>query len=165
VGQGSPTIDRLSVRVFRIPTDEPEADGTISWESTTMVLVEAAGGGTKGIGYSYASSAAATLIADLLRRLVEGRNIFAVPAAWPVMVSAVRNVGWPGIAACAISAVDTALWDLKARVLELPLCDLLARNATSCRSMAAGVSLSIRRLMWRNSFRAGSTRAVAGRSR
>jgi L-alanine-DL-glutamate epimerase-like enolase superfamily enzyme len=125
VGQGSPTIDRLSVRVFRIPTDEPEADGTISWESTTMVLVEAAGGGTKGIGYSYASSAAATLIADLLRRLVEGRNIFAVPAAWPVMVSAVRNVGWPGIAACAISAVDTALWDLKARVLELPLCDLL----------------------------------------
>jgi L-alanine-DL-glutamate epimerase-like enolase superfamily enzyme len=125
LGQGSPTIERLSVRAFRIPTDEPEADGTISWESTTMILVEAAGGGAKGIGYSYASNAAATLIAGLLRGLVEGRNAFAVPAIWSVMVSAVRNIGWPGIAACAISAVDTALWDLKAQVLKLPLCDLL----------------------------------------
>jgi L-alanine-DL-glutamate epimerase-like enolase superfamily enzyme len=125
LSRGSPTIERLSVRAFRIPTDEPEADGTISWDSTTMILVEVAGGGAKGIGYSYASSAAATLITDLLRSLVEGRNAFGIPAIWPVMVSAVRNIGWSGIAACAISAVDTALWDLKAQVLELPLCDLL----------------------------------------
>jgi L-alanine-DL-glutamate epimerase-like enolase superfamily enzyme len=125
VNQGSPAIERVSVRVFRIPTDEPEADGTISWDSTTLVLVEATAGGTVGLGYSYASSAAATLIAERLGGLVEGRSLFAIPAAWSVMVSSVRNIGWPGIAACAISAVDTALWDLKAKVLELPLCDLL----------------------------------------
>ena len=121
----SPLIEGLSVRVFRIPTDAPEADGTIAWNSTTMVLVEARGGGQRGIGYSYASEAAAALVADLLRDVVKGRSLFAIPAMWSAMVAAVRNIGWPGIAACAISAVDSALWDLKARIVGLPLCDLL----------------------------------------
>ena len=41
------------------------------------------------------------------------------------MTRAVRNLGRPGVAAMAISAVDVALWDLKARLLELPLARLL----------------------------------------
>lgn len=121
----SPLVEGLSVRVFRIPTDAPEADGTIAWNSTTMVLVEARGGGQRGIGYSYASDAAAVLVADLLRDVVKGRSLFAIPAMWSAMAAAVRNIGWPGIAACAISAVDAALWDLKAKIMGLPLCDLL----------------------------------------
>jgi L-alanine-DL-glutamate epimerase-like enolase superfamily enzyme len=48
----------------------------------------------------------------------------AVPAAWVAMGSAVRNIGRPGVAACAIAAVDVALWDLKARLLNVPLSDL-----------------------------------------
>ena len=41
------------------------------------------------------------------------------------MVKAVRNAGRPGAVGYAISAVDVALWDLKARVLGLPLHRLL----------------------------------------
>ena len=41
------------------------------------------------------------------------------------MNGAVRNAGRPGIAACAISAVDQARWDRKARRLGVPLSDLL----------------------------------------
>jgi len=36
----------------------------------------------------------------------------------------IRNLGRPGLVSCAVSAVDTALWDLKARLLGLPLADV-----------------------------------------
>jgi L-alanine-DL-glutamate epimerase-like enolase superfamily enzyme len=44
------------------------------------------------------------------------------------MVRAVRNVGRPGVAATAVSAVDLALWDLKARVIGRPLWRLLGAH-------------------------------------
>lgn len=49
----------------------------------------------------------------------------AVAASWEAMVHRTRNLGRPGIASMAISAVDAALWDLKARLLHLPLVTLL----------------------------------------
>jgi L-alanine-DL-glutamate epimerase-like enolase superfamily enzyme len=47
------------------------------------------------------------------------------------MVGAVRNIGWRGVCATAIAAVDVALWDLKAKLLDRPLVQLLgaARSA------------------------------------
>jgi L-alanine-DL-glutamate epimerase-like enolase superfamily enzyme len=111
-------IDGVRASAYRIPTASPEADGTISWNATTMVIVEAAANsGVRGLGYTYASEAAAPLIRDLLAPLVVGLPVDDVRAAWQLMVDAVRNVGRPGIAATAISAMDCALWDLKARVV------------------------------------------------
>jgi L-alanine-DL-glutamate epimerase-like enolase superfamily enzyme len=119
-------IDRLEVSIYRIPTDRPEADGTFHWDSTTMVFVEAiADSGARGIGFSYTAAAAGRLIQDLLAPAVIGHPIDHLGGAWEAMVRAVRNVGLPGVAATAISAVDTALWDLRARSLELPLFRLL----------------------------------------
>src|SRR5437588_4917222 len=119
-------IERLEVSTYRIPTDRPEADGTISWDSTTMVLVEAvADSGLRGLGFTYASRAAATLIDEMLAEVVVGLPVESLAAAWGAMVRAVRNAGRPGIASTAISAVDIALWDLKARMLEQPLFRLL----------------------------------------
>jgi L-alanine-DL-glutamate epimerase-like enolase superfamily enzyme len=120
-------IERIGVEAFRIPTDAPESDGTLAWSSTTMVLVEASAAGETGIGYSYTGRAAATLIDDLLAGSVTGRDAMDTPACWQAMVDAIRNLGRPGIAATAIAAVDNALWDLKARILALPLADLLGR--------------------------------------
>jgi L-alanine-DL-glutamate epimerase-like enolase superfamily enzyme len=119
------TVEDLAVSVYTIPTDQPEADGTIAWSSTTMVLVQASGGGLTGLGYTYAGPGAKPVIEGPLRTAVLGRSALDVPGAWEAMVRAIRNLGRPGLVSCAISAVDTALWDLKARLLELPVCRLL----------------------------------------
>jgi L-alanine-DL-glutamate epimerase-like enolase superfamily enzyme len=107
----------------------PEADGTIHWDSTTMVLVEAtARSGEHGLGYTYASATAAPLIRDVLAPIVIGTPVDDVRLAWGNMIATVRNVGRPGIASTAISAVDTALWDLKARIANQPLFLLLGAH-------------------------------------
>lgn len=118
-------IERLDVSVYTIPTDGPEADGTIEWDSTTMVLVEAFAGGHCGLGYTYAHEAAAHLIERKLASVVTGRDPMDIPGAWLSMVREVRNLGRPGVAAMAISAIDTALWDLKAKLLDCSLVKLL----------------------------------------
>jgi len=124
-------IDAISASAYTIPTDAPESDGTLEWSSTTLVLVEARAAGARGIGYSYANRATCVLIVDTLARLVEGRDALDVAGAWRAMVAAIRNLGRPGISSMAIAAVDNALWDLKARLLDVPVVHLLgaARNA------------------------------------
>ena len=117
----------LDAAVYVIPTDAPEADGTLAWDKTTMVLVTARAGGELGIGWSYTAAAAATVVDELLATAVTGRDAFDVAGAAEAMARQVRNVGRPGIAAMAISAVDIALWDLKARLLGVALSGLLGR--------------------------------------
>lgn len=113
------------VGVFKIPTDAPESDGTLEWDSTTLVLVELDAGGQHGIGYSYADRATGILIRDMLADVLEGRDAMDIAGTWWTMATAVRNLGRRGIAAMAISAVDNALWDLKAKLLDVPLVKLL----------------------------------------
>jgi L-alanine-DL-glutamate epimerase and related enzymes of enolase superfamily len=120
-------IEKIDVDAFTVPTDFPEADGTISWNSTTLVLARVHGGGRSGLGYTYAQKASAVLISDILAEVVVGRNALDIPAAWLAMVKALRNVGRPGEGLMAIAAVDHALWDLKARLLGVPLVDLWGR--------------------------------------
>ncbi|GGZ02668.1 enolase C-terminal domain-like protein [Streptomyces poonensis] len=124
-GGHGPSVRRLSVSVYRVPTDLPGGDATLTWDSTTLVLVEAGAADETGIGFTYGSAATAHVVADELADLVVGHDAFAVPAANDRMSRAVRNTGRPGIAAGAVSAVDIALWDLKARLLGLPLVRLL----------------------------------------
>lgn len=118
-------IDRLDVSAYRIPTDYPESDGTAEWNATTIVLVQARSGSTTGLGFTYGDVASGTLIDSTLRDVVQGRDALRVSAAWEAMVAACRNLGRPGVASMAIAAVDTALWDLKARLLDQPLATLL----------------------------------------
>src|SRR5690242_2987292 len=141
-------IGRLDVSAYTIPTDAPESDGTIAWDSTTIVIVEAGAGGTCGLGYSYTHEAAAVLIARTLAHVIRGRDAMDVPAAWNAMVRAVRNVGRPGLASSAIAAVDVALWDLKARLLGVPLVTLLGpvRERVSVYGSGGFTSYSIERL-------------------
>jgi len=120
-------VDQIAVSHYTVPTDFPESDGTLEWDRTTMVLVQASGGGKVGIGYSYADSATATLIHETLAEVVKGGDAMSPPAAYGQMWRRIRNLGRPGICSMAISAVDCALWDLKARLLGIPLVVLLGQ--------------------------------------
>jgi L-alanine-DL-glutamate epimerase-like enolase superfamily enzyme len=118
-------VERLQAAAHTIPTDRPESDGTLEWDSTTIVVVEAHADGRAGLGYTYTDGAAADLVTGKLAEVIGGSDALAVGAAHEAMGRALRNVGRPGLAWCALSAVDLALWDLKARLLDLPLVRLL----------------------------------------
>jgi L-alanine-DL-glutamate epimerase-like enolase superfamily enzyme len=124
-------IGAVRASAFTVPTDRPEADGTFAWGETTLVLAEVEAGGETGIGFSYTGAAAAGLITGPLKKAVEGLSAFDPPRAWAAMQHAVRNLGRSGLCATAVSAVDLALWDLKAKLHGLPLARLLgqARDA------------------------------------
>lgn len=118
-------IGSVDARAYTIPTDRPESDGTISWDKTTLVVCHAEAAGERGMGYTYGSPAVATVIRTTLADHVVGKPVSDVGACWSSMVAAVRNVGRPGVASMAISAVDVALWDLEARLLGVPVSVLL----------------------------------------
>jgi L-alanine-DL-glutamate epimerase-like enolase superfamily enzyme len=123
-------IEAIDVSVYTVPTEAPEADGTLAWDSTTMVLVQAHAEGFTGTGWTYGPPACAHLVTDVLSDAVLGGEVLDVGAAFTAMVAAVRNAGRYGAAGYAISAVDIALWDLKARVLAVPLHRLLGAVRT-----------------------------------
>ena len=120
-------VEELAVSAYTIPTDEPEAHGTLEWDSTTLVVVEARAGGETGLGYTYGPHAVATLVDEKLRRVVCDSDAFAPAATWVRMWSTLRNAGLRGIGSMAVASVDIALWDLKARLLNVPLVDLMPR--------------------------------------
>lgn len=122
---GASTIEKIDVAAYTIPTDFPESDGTLTWDKTTIVVVTASAGDTHGIGYTYADLSTAKLIHRSLAQVVVGQDAMDVSAAWMAMLRAVRNLGRDGIASMAISAIDVALWDLKARLLQVPLVKLI----------------------------------------
>jgi len=121
----SPVVSALRAAAYEVPTDQPESDGTLEWTSTVLVVVEADAGGCTGLGYTYAHKAAVPLIESMLAEVVTGRDADNVRATWLAMVQAVRNLGATGLAAMAVSAVDNALWDLKARLHDMSLVDAL----------------------------------------
>ena len=131
-------IASVDVSVYTIPTDAPEGDGTMTWDATTMVLVTAQAGGVTGTGWTYGPSACGGLITGQLAGAVVGRDAMDVGGCFDAMVKATRNDGRPGVVGYAISAVDTALWDLKARLLDLPLHRLLGAVRTDAPVYGSG---------------------------
>lgn len=120
-----PPVDRVEAGAYTVPTDAPEADGTFAWTATTLVLVQVRADGVTGTGWTYGARACQAVVEDLLAPVVCGRDAMDVPGAWSAMNTALRNAGRVGVGSMALSAVDCALWDLKARLLGLPLHRLL----------------------------------------
>ena len=122
-----PPVEAVSAAAYTIATDRPESDGTFAWDSTTMVVAEVRAGDVTGIGWTYAPAAVEGLVAGLLAPAVEGTNALDTGVAHRAMRTALRNTGEAGAGGMALSAVDVALWDLKAKLLEIPLASLLGR--------------------------------------
>lgn len=138
-------VRELRLSSYRVPTAAPEADGTATWEATELLVVEAVAGDQVGLGWSYcAARAVERVVADLLTPVVVGGDALDVPRLWQRMVRTVRNAGRPGLVSMAVAAVDLALWDLKAKLLDLPLDRLLGRcrDRVPCYGSGGFVSLS-----------------------
>jgi L-alanine-DL-glutamate epimerase-like enolase superfamily enzyme len=132
------TVSRITSSAYTIPTDQPEADGTLSWDHTTVVIVEISAADESGIGWTYASSACRAIVDDVLAPCVCGSDVLDTAATHEAMVRACRNLGRPGVVSCAISAVDIALWDLKAKFLGVALADLFGRYRSSAPVYGSG---------------------------
>jgi L-alanine-DL-glutamate epimerase-like enolase superfamily enzyme len=127
-GSGGPPITGIQAAVYTFPTPGPEADGTLSWDATTAVTVTLEAGDATGLGWTYSSPAAAAVVSHALADVVRDRDAYDVAAGWSAMHRACRNFGTKGLVMQAISAVDIAWWDLKARLLGVPLTALLGRG-------------------------------------
>ncbi|MBB4689118.1 enolase C-terminal domain-like protein [Amycolatopsis jiangsuensis] len=125
--QRSPVLDRVTADAYRVPTPAPEGDGTLAWDSTTIIVTQVAAGPVTGLGWTYADASCVPLIEGKLAPVVTGRPLADVPGCWTAMQRAIRNLGRPGLVSCALSAIDIALWDAAARWLELPVSRLLGR--------------------------------------
>jgi L-alanine-DL-glutamate epimerase-like enolase superfamily enzyme len=174
-------VEQVEVSAYTIPTDEPESDGTLEWDETTIVVVEVGAGAETGLGYTYGPKAVATLIAEKLVEVVKGPD-----PSWSEMGRQLRNAGRPGIGSMAIAAVDIALWDLRARLEGVPLIEALAAERDEVPLYASGgftsysderlaeqlggwvdegfarVKMKIGREPWRDSARLDAARSAVG---
>jgi L-alanine-DL-glutamate epimerase-like enolase superfamily enzyme len=156
-------IEAVEVSAFVIPTETQESDGTHEWNKTTLLVSEVLSGDTKGFGYSFASTAAARLSKEHLAEVVVGLDPRDPLRCRDAMWRSVRNVGSGGIAATAMAALDTAIWDLKAKLLGVSLLTLLGsvrstvpvygsggftsqEEATLCEQLGAWVDAGILRV-------------------
>lgn len=131
-------MTECEVAVYRVPTPQPEADGTAAWSATTVVVVRIGEEGEQGLGWSYTEPAAASVVTGAIAPLLQDADLDDIPELRHRMQRRLRNAGATGIAASALSAVDTALWDLKARRHRIPLPDLLGRARDSVRIYGSG---------------------------
>lgn len=131
-------IEDIHLSTYIIPTDAPEADGTLAWDSTTLVLAEIRAGGKLGLGYTYGNGAIAKIASQLAEKCLRQKPAFDIPALHASMLRQVRNDGSRGIGAMAISALDIALWDLKARALDCSVADLFGRAQSSVAVYGSG---------------------------
>ncbi len=99
------------------------ADWTAPWQRVACVVT--AEDGAWGFGLTLHSGLTVRLINDHLAPLLEGENCMATERLWDLMQKATAAYGTAGVPSYAISAVDNALWDLKGKLLGLPVYELL----------------------------------------
>lgn len=145
-------VEDVRVGVFDIPTPTPESDGTLEWDKTTLVVVELAVGDVAGLGYTYADAATAAVIRSHLTDVVRGHDCMDIEGRWNAMFAKLRNVGVEGIASMAVSAVDVALWDAKAKLLEVPVLDLLGASRPALPVYGSGGFCSYTEPQFREEF-------------
>lgn len=121
-----PKIQSIEVCAAAVPLDKVTSfsNRTVSVRHYGLVKVRSAEG-IEGIGFCYVGSAAGSIfeaaVRDLLAPVLLGRDSHAVEGLWAAMYQEALLQGRQGTVMRAISALDTALWDLNAKTQKLPL--------------------------------------------
>ena len=85
----------VDVGCYRIPTDAPEAGGTVEWAATTRATVHVRAGEQVGFACTYAHRAAGAVIAHTFADVVIGNDALAPQTAWQSMRRGARDLGSP----------------------------------------------------------------------
>jgi L-rhamnonate dehydratase len=100
------------------------SQGSPQWSERVACIVTAEDG-TWGLGLTLHSGPVCPIINDHFGPHLEGENCMATEKLWDMMVRLTAHYGSAGLASFAISAIDTALWDLKGKLLKRPVYELL----------------------------------------
>lgn len=132
-------IDSFAVS---IPLDEPVAFATREVEARDHAIVRiTTDTGLEGVGYTLgyeASHVIATIVEDLLTPYLEGEDPHDTARLWREMFDGTVPFGRKGLVLRAISIVDIALWDLKAKAADVPLYKYLGAYSESVPAYASG---------------------------
>ena len=121
-----PRISPTATAAFRRPIDRyPEAaEAETGWKR--VVCIATAADGTWGLGMTINGGPVAQIINDHLRPLLVGQPCTATSRIWDIVARATSPYGGiVGLTSYAMSAVDVALWDLKGKLLGVPVYELL----------------------------------------
>jgi L-alanine-DL-glutamate epimerase-like enolase superfamily enzyme len=103
------SVEKVDVSAYTIPNDAPEGDGTLEWDSATLIVCEIHAANQIGLGYTYGNRATASVTDQLAGKCLLRRSAVDIPSLHASMPRQVRNDGSRGIASMAISALDVAL--------------------------------------------------------
>ena len=131
-------VERADIAAYTVPTDAHEGDGTLQWDSTTLIVCEIHAADQIGLGYTYGNKAVALVADHLAEKCLLHQMALDIPRLHAGMLAQVRNDGSRGIASMAISALDVALWDLKAKLLKCSIVDLLGTANTGVTAYGSG---------------------------
>ena len=143
-----PQIKTISADHFQIPLPVILTDAThgemSEFDIITVRIRDA--DGDEGLGYTYcvdrgAADSIKSLVARGLNPLINGEDANRIEYLWQKMWWGLHYTGRGGSLSFAISAVDIALWDLKAKKLGVPLWHLLGGHDSKVRAYAGGIDL------------------------
>lgn len=135
-------IQRVTATLVASPVVYGFKDATRSVETVGMCVVEVTTNqGLTGIGVTYhevGGESIKSLIDCYYAPKIIGRSPFETEVIWEELFHYARGVGRKGLSFCALSAVDIALWDLKGKILNMPLYKLLGGKKKSVPIYASG---------------------------
>jgi L-alanine-DL-glutamate epimerase-like enolase superfamily enzyme len=135
-------IAKIDVHLVSYPITGGFADATRKVETIGYTIVRiTTDQGLEGFGVTYhevGGEATKELILRNIKHILVGRNPLETETLWQELVCYLRGVGRKGLMFCALSAVDIALWDLKGKILGLPLYRLLGGSKTKIPVYASG---------------------------
>ncbi|CZT36824.1 mandelate racemase/muconate lactonizing enzyme family protein [Rhizobium sp. 9140] len=130
-------IERIELRMVDLKPKVKRTDAIQSFVSQeTPIITITDSDGATGTGYSYTigtgGSSVMRLLADHLAPVLLGEDADRIEAIWHKLEFHTHATTIGAISALALAAIDTALWDLRARKQNLPLWKLAGGARESC---------------------------------